>query len=483
MTRESASNDKKNIVGINSNKEASKIRALTTALFSRMQLGLRHGLQFDGVRDLYTVFGYKKTLTYADYLGKYIRGDIARRIIDAYPQATWARGVEVDGGDAFNTAWEELAKDHKLWTYFERLDKLCGLGHYSIMVMGYGDKDMTKPAPKGANLLFVTVHSEATAVIHSLVTDPTNERFGLPELYEIDLVDPTQVQLGIQTPAKSEVNTKLKVHYSRVLHVVEGNLEDDVFGVPRMSPIYNKLDDLDKVVGGSAETYWLVANRGMHVDVDKDMEMDADDEDNLSDELLEYQHELRRFIRTRGVKVKSLGSETPSPKASFETIISVISGATGIPQRILLGSEAGHLASEQDRANWADRIEERRSDFAEPIVLRPFITMMVATGVLPEPSNLEIKWAPAFTMSPLESAMVMAQKGRALANMTKQYEQSQALITPVEARGLLGFEGEAPARIVIEAVEDEEDDIVQTDEEKDEDENGRPTTDNDTAAK
>ena len=51
------------------------------------------------------------------------------------------------------------------------------------------------------------------------------------------------------------------VHASRVLHVAEDCLDDDVYGIPRLKPVFDRLDDLLKVVGGSAEFFLRGASR------------------------------------------------------------------------------------------------------------------------------------------------------------------------------------------------------------------------------
>jgi hypothetical protein len=53
--------------------------------------------------------------------------------------------------------------------------------------------------------------------------------------------------------------------------------------------------------------------------------------------------------------------------------MALISAGTGIPQRVLMGSEQGKLAAKQDRANWDNRVTDRQTDFAGPLVLRPFV--------------------------------------------------------------------------------------------------------------
>src|SRR5690606_38139347 len=101
--------------------------------------------------------------------------------------------------------------------------------------------------------------------------------------------------------------------------------------------------DLEKIIGGSAETFWLVANRGIHANVDKEMDLDENDAAALSEEIDEYLHDLRRVIRTRGVDINSLGSSTVDPEGVFAPLMSIIAGTTGIPKRILMGAEIGQL--------------------------------------------------------------------------------------------------------------------------------------------
>ncbi|KAH0536978.1 hypothetical protein GP486_008850, partial [Trichoglossum hirsutum] len=85
-----------------------------------------------------------------------------------------------------------------------------------------------------------------------------------------------------------------EVHYSRCLHVADNCLENLVFGHSRFEPVINTLWDLQKVAGGSSETFWLTANRGLHIDVDKDVELDEESASDLSDEVEEYAQQLRR---------------------------------------------------------------------------------------------------------------------------------------------------------------------------------------------
>jgi hypothetical protein len=218
-----------------------------------------------------------------------------------------------------------------------------------------------------------------------------------------------------------------------------------MFGDPRLAAVVNVLDDFMKVVGGSAEVFWLNANRGMHIDIDKEMQLEPNDEADLTSEIEEYTHQLRRIIRTRGVKITNLGSDPADPSGVFKTLCCMVSAMTGIPQRILFGNEAGQLASEQDRAMWADRINERRKSHASPIILMQFIKKCQQFGALPEAQDLKVTWPDAFSMSPLEVAQASAQRARAVASFITQGAGGKQIVTTVEeARELSGLPRDIP---------------------------------------
>lgn len=121
-------------------------------------------------------------------------------------------------------------------------------------------------------------------------------------------------------------------------------------------------------------------------------------------------------------------------------IMALVSGTTGIPRRILVGSEAGQLASEQDRANWAERIQERRALFANPSILDPTVMLLQTVGLVPE-GDFEWDWPSAFIQNPLEEGQTMAQTARAIGNISRQTGGStpMQLISREEGRKILGY--------------------------------------------
>ncbi len=423
------------------------LKSLSSALLTRLSIAAKAGLQFDGDRDLYAVFGYKRIITFDHYLAKYIRQDIAARVIDAAPNATWRSPPTPLGSSEFIAAWDEFIRVHDIWNKLERVDRLAGLGQYAIILIGLDDGvvDLEIPVVPGPKreVLYLQPYSQGSVKIRAFNDDVNSSRYSKPETYEIQMSDPTKSSnTGVGFEERPSVTTTIRVHHTRILHVADSLLEDDVFGVPRMAKVYNLLDDIMKVAGGTAEVFWLTANRGMQANIDKDMSMNPADEAALDDEIKEYQHQLRRVIRTRGVEITNLGSDVPDPSGTFGVLMNLLSGATGIPQRILLGSEAGQLASEQDRANWAERMDERQLSFGEPKVLKPFVQALQAASVLPEDPTLEWDWPDAFKLSPLERDQKLAQYARAVVNLSRQTQHGRPLTTQAEDRVLLGLPAE-----------------------------------------
>lgn len=408
----------------------NKFLAAASSLLARSRLSTAAGMTYEGDRDLFKALGYKRELLFADYAGRYARGDIAARIINIFPAATWRLPPELKEGDdptEFTEAWEALAIKFHLFHSIERLDRITGVGRYGVLLLGVNDtKTLDQPLTpvKGPeDLLYIQPYAEGHAVVHEFDTNTSSRRFGLPSMYQIDTSG------NMLAEGKQQL-----VHWTRIIHVAEGLTFNNIYGEPRLKNIWNRLDDFDKVIGGASEATWRTVYGGIQFDIDKDAELKPEDIEALDDELQAYVHGFQRFIRTQGVKTNVLGSDVPDPRGPFEVISSIIAGTKGIPQRILFGSERGQLASLQDERNFNARVMERQSSFAEPVILRPIIDTFSALNILPEPKEAySIEWPDLNRLSQRELADIAARYGQAIRNVSSQ---ETAYITPDEFRDI-----------------------------------------------
>jgi hypothetical protein len=385
-------------------------------LSDRLALG-NYGTSFNGARDYYAVLGYAMSLTITDYWAKFERDPLGGRLVEFPPAETWrdtptvkdGRDKEATDDTDFAKAWADFAGKLRVYHYCQRVDTLCGIGRFGVLLIGVaGDSDLEAEVtrvPSLDQILYLRPYGEPSVSVAEFETDPANPRFGLPKIYNLSIGDPnSNSSAGASMPSQS-----VRVHASRVIHVAEGLLENEVYGMPRLQRVFNLLDDILKLVGGSAEASWLLMRKGFVLNLDPlAKDFTPEDKENLEEQMDEYDHGIRRFMRTKGVTVSDLGSEVVDPAGGFDVMIAMIAAATSIPQRILLGSERGNLASTQDVANWAGHIASRQVNFAEPTILRPLIDRLVTWGAMPkpQPQGYTVVWDPLFELTDMEKAQI-----------------------------------------------------------------------------
>jgi hypothetical protein len=389
--------------------EATQVRRLAlqvnNLLAERTRMAGLLGQLMNGRRDIYAAAGYPQALTFHDYHGAYRRQDIARRVVCAKPDEAWRLHPTVlDGADAkrgrsdtpFAAAVKTLATGASLgtlgdsfglWHVLYRLDRVSGIGRYGVLFLGIrGNDKPSAPLRKGEggsarDLLYLSVYDEAHAQIVEFDSDPTSPRFGLPLYYDLTVTD------GTSTGAKTT-----RAHWSRCIHVAEGLDGDDIYGAPRLEACWNRMVDILKIMAGSGEAAWKLLDPGYTIRADEGKRLPTDEAqiEALEGQIEEFINGYTRWLLLEGMTPTPLPGSVQDPSGLVMTNVALISAATDIPQRILLGSERGELASTQDERNWATKIETRQVNHIEPNLIRPLLSRLVFAGVLPAPSSGEV---------------------------------------------------------------------------------------------
>lgn len=404
------------------------------------------GASHNGKRNYNEDFGYPVQVTVKDLADQYERNGIASRVIRAYPAATWEETpiIRDDAGDSaeptksdgtknpnyspFVAAVQEFFRATGSMRYLERVDRLSSIGRFGILIMGFRDgKPLSEPLGSGkSRLIYLQAWGEPHVQILDYEKDTTNERFSMPTMYQVNPMANGGDGSGGPVPAS------FKVHYTRVIHVAEFLDSSEVLGQPRLMPIYNNLLDLAKTLGAGAEAFYRLANPGIAFTADADARIDQSALDNMKAQAEEYENNMRRILALQGVTPHTLGttSQTADPSSQVDKLLDIIAGATGIPKRILIGTERGELASSQDSDSWASRIDERQNNYATPVILLPFLTKMVDTGNLIAPKgSIRCEWPDSGALSPKDQAEV----GRIKAEALSKYASSSGaeLIVPI----------------------------------------------------
>lgn len=400
------------------NKELAKLEFQRRAMvlneanaqlvFQRQRsLGRRDGDAPDRRRRLDEECGYPEFLMLRDYVGMHDREGIATRVNSLYPDECWAVDPNIKENERkadtpFEAGWKNLLANESTnpLHYLHRVDILSGIGHFGILLLGTDDgaTDLAEPLPgidemgrptprkRDLNLLYLRAFGERSVRIATYQTDYSNPRFSHPLYYEISFADMHYSGIEDASGTTSLTTIIRRVHWSRIIHIADNRLESEVFGIPRLRTVFDKLMDVHKILGSSAEMLYKGGFPGVSIELDprvlEAMPIEID-EASVDAEMYKYMNGLQRYLLLIGLNAKPLSSQVADPTPHLMCQLNSIAMTIGCPVRIFAGSEQGQLASGQDSKAWNRRIKRRHERYLTPLVLRPFIDRLLAIGALP----------------------------------------------------------------------------------------------------
>lgn len=351
------------------------------------------------------------------------RDPIAKRVNELYPLESWRVQPEVyeveseDCDTAFEESldnfpktlggdcdWFEDGESNSLWELAKRADIEVGKGQYGVIFWGLGDTDDWSQEVNWAckpPVLYARPLPEYMAQISAFESDRKSRRYGEPKSYSITTYDPTDPysSSGIGVPMQA-----FNVHWSRVTHIPSDVTTNPVFGVPRLQPVLNRILDLKKLYGGSAEMYWKGAFPGISIETQPQMGDVPIDKSAMRDMMEHYFEGLQRYLALAGLTAKTLAPVVSDPTSQIKAHLEAICIALGVPMRIFLGSERGELSSAQDTMEWADRIRARQRYYVSYRIIRPMINFLIRVGALCPPKQYRIHWPDISSPSDMERA-------------------------------------------------------------------------------
>lgn len=430
---------------------------------------------FDTRRDMNNECGYPEVIT-EEQLRKMFDRELGRRVVSVYPEETWRtfpsiyEDHDVQVLTPFEESLEAFEKKHHLLHYLQRIDELSGVGHYGLILWGLDDgKQLHEPVdgydtweentslprktkPPERRVIFMRVLDESLAYIATYEQNITNPRYGQPTSYTLTLHDPrNQESKAVATPPNF---SQVSVHWSRVSHIADNRKTSEVLGTPRMEPVWNRLYDLTKVLGGSGEMFWRGGFPGVALETQPGMEQVELDVEKTRLMMFDYMNGLQRYLALTGMTAKSLAPQIADPTASFEVQIKAICVTLGIPYRVFMGIEEGVVSGDQATTAWDNRLRNRQERYVTPMVIHPVLQRLVDYGALKptkEPQGWTIEWPDAAAPSDLDQAEVAVKRTEAFSKYVAGGVDT--LVPPLEYLTIIcGLEDEVAQQILEAAV-------------------------------
>jgi hypothetical protein len=401
----------------------------------------------------WTVYGYPEQVTFPMLLSAYMRGGPAHGAVHRLLDTCWQDNPRVmrPGSDA-ETSWEtQVAKvfdDCGVWEKLQDFDRRNMVGRFSALVYRVAD-DLTldQPLARASKLVDMVPLYEDQIKVTSWFSDRLDwENFGKPKMFQMRTMS-RAAQVSGDTQAQPE--EWLDVHPSRVQILAEGSVGGMFDGVPMLLPGFNALVDLEKITGGSAESYLKNSARTFNVAFAPDAAPQVAAGVSTNEEVAgAIDEQVRRVNRnqdaafvTQGAEVTVMQTAMHDPTGAWMAAANTFSAAMRIPFTLIFGQQTGRLASDEDKADMQARGKSRRARLLSRMI-REFVRRMQACDVLPT-GDFKIEWPPLDAPGDKDrveilKAMTAAMQAAAAAGLT------EPLFVGKELRKVQGYDPLAP---------------------------------------
>jgi len=431
---------------------------------------------------------------------RYERQAEARAIIDKPVNDTWQddpiikdeayEEEEHEQSDFEKKVKEFFEGDHTRRKPIQRLsvaDKLGRLGKYSILVIGTSDgRELSTPLYDNEfdgldDLNYLAAFGEDRIVDINVDTDLSSPRFRLPDSFEVITQEHEDSNVSNEE-YESEI-----IHHSRVVHIPEGTLENDMEGTPALKPVFHELLNIDKIKAASGEGYWRAGYQGLLIQPPEDPQSGqrmkfSDDGKGVEEEIENYIDNFKRTIATRA-EISSLNNSVGDPNPHLEANYEAIAAALDLPKAILTGEDRADTASSEDVRQWHQKVGERRNKFAEPVIVKPLIEKLKKYGILPEPQGdgFIVEWPPLDELTEQQEWDLRSQKASTLTQISPGGDPERIATMP-ELRMLMGWGPNIGSEIDDDTVEEQQEEPLAADEEMLPDEEDGPEDEDDEEA-
>ena len=401
-------------------------------------------------------YGFPETISFEDFAGLYRRGGLAHGAVNKLVQSCWRTPPQVIEGEEQDrakklTAWERSIKPlvarSRLWRVFSEADKRRLIGRYSGLLLQLKDSTgWDQPATGSAKALVKLIPAWAGSLtVKEFVTDQASERYGEPKMWQYSEALP-----GGQVKQRD-------IHPDRVF--ILGDYSADAIGF--LEPAYNAFVSLEKVEGGSGESFLKNAARQLGVNFDKEVDLNAIASmygvsvDQLQQKFNDAAREVNRgndvMLITQGATTSALTSNIPDPRPTYDINLQTVSAALDIPSKILVGMQTGERASSEDQKYFNARCQSRRGELTYEI--NDFVAHLMRIGVVDRKAEFTAIWddlTSATQADKLGEAKVMAEIN------TAALASGEQVFSAEEIRETAGFEPEEQP----DPLPDEDDDDV-----------------------
>ncbi|MFC3189785.1 anti-CBASS protein Acb1 family protein [Pseudocitrobacter faecalis] len=435
--------------------------AINDARLARARMGmLNPSMGLDAKRNsAWCEYGFPEQVTYENLYALYRRGGIAHGAVEKLVGKCWQTNPEIIEGDDADeseneTAWEKKSKQvftNRFWRSFSEADRRRLVGRYAGILLHVNDSlDWDQPVTKGKMLQKVTVAWAGSLTVGDWDTGLNSKTYGQPKMW----------QYAERLPNGS--SRRVNIHPDRVF--ILGDYSDDAIGF--LEPAYNAFVSLEKVEGGSGESFLKNAARQLNVNFEKEIDFNnlaslyGVSIDELQEKFNEVAGEINRgndvLMTTQGATVTPLVTTVADPTATYDVNLQTAAAGVDIPTRILVGNQQAERSSTEDQKYFNTRCQSRRGDLSFEI--EDFCDKLIDLGIIDPIGQKTVIWDDLNAQTDSEK-LDAAQKMAQINNVS--LATGEQPFTGEEIRVAAGYEG-SPKPLAEGDDDEEESEVTDT---------------------
>lgn len=392
-------------------------------------------------------YGYAQHISFEMLLAAYERGGAAHGAVHRLLDGCWQKlpRIKSPAGDK-ESAWEKKAakvlRSINAWAKLRDLDRRNLVGRYAALIYRVGDgKKLSEPLERATRLVDLIPVYESQIKITAWHSDANAENYGTPSMFQYRRM----ALPGVDTQGRPE--EWADVHPSRVQILAEGSVGDFFEGVPLLRAGFNRLVDLDKISGGSGESYLKNSARTIVFKYDAGgMPQAIAGPDGKEPTSVREAHETQARALNRssdasivmqGGDATTLQTKISDPTGPWTIAANEFAASVRIPFTILFGQQTGRLASDEDKSDFANRCAARQEGELTPM-LEELVRRLQAAGLI-DAGEFEVEWPPVNAPGEKEKFELV---GKLTAAMEQAFRAglSDPLFDANELRRVAGFE-------------------------------------------
>lgn len=436
---------------INNNMARDRMAYATQCGAGGKQLDQKH-------ESMWNEFGYPTEITAEMFRHAWERNDAGNSAIERTIEKCWETYPEIiekDNEAEVNTPWEiAINKEMKrAFPCIRDADRLNLINRYSGLLIQFNDGgrwdepvniQKTSLKGEGAILKYIPIWEEQIKAA-TFEQDQSSPNYG-----DVTLWNYKSNPVGVVTDGQPMED--LTIHPDRVLILAEGAMNGSyTSGVPLLRAGFNKIIDMQKSGGGSAEGQLKNSSRQLHINYTNEnitasmlaQQMGVKTED-LADMFNENLEALNKAIDagmfTFGAEATVLSVAMSDPSPTWTIAANSFCASIRKPFTIIFGQQTGRLASDEDKADNATTAESRRNGFINHVIESFIRDKLIKFGIIDKApgDEFEIKWQSL--LEPSEGEKLEKMLKAATANKLLVDAGMGGLLTVDEIRAIGGYE-------------------------------------------